>query len=295
MNVAVPTRRVTIDPGGYYYFNRYATVEVTGHTSSSTETESSTKSGSISGIMEGVTETFTGSIIHDKGFMQPNGFFKYPGYATIRPGGEILRYTISKPSGATVTNGGTGDDYITIGKDDWGSSGYESYSITIVYHNGKYSGNDSGSWLHTLSNISISNEWCSDGTLSVSTTSTGYTARITGSSVPNPYYSFNYSGTYTTSTTSYYGTGSMSYYGDIMSVTTTFGSVSYTTKYGTTININVTADRSGTARVTANLRGYSSPTYDYRANVRFTGQYANGATANNVLVDYVNFNGEVYP
>ena len=87
----------------------------------------------------------------------------------------------------------------------------------------------------------------------------------------------------------------MSYYGDIMSVTTTFGSVSYTTKYGTTINVNVTADRSGTARVTANLRGYSSPTYDYRANVRFTGQYANGATANNVLVDYVNFNGEVYP
>lgn len=294
MNIAVPTRRVTIDPGGYYYFNRYATVQVTEHTSSSTETESSTKSGGISGIKEGETETFTGFIIHNKGFEKPDGSFRYPGYATIRPGGEILNYTISKPSGATVTDGGTGDTYITIGKDDWGSSGYESYSITIVYHNGKYSGSASGSWAHTLSSISISNEWCSDGTLSVSTTSTGFTARITGSTVENPYYSFNYSGEYTTSTTSYYGTGSMSYYGDIMSVTTNFGSVSYSST-ASTIYVNVSASSSGTARVTANLRDYSSPTYANYADVRFTGYYANGTKANNVLVDYVNFNGEIYP
>ena len=37
------------------------------------------------------------------------------------------------------------------------------------------------------------------------------------------------------------------------------------------------------------------PVEENRADVRFTGQYANGATANNVLVDYVNFNGVNYP
>lgn len=37
------------------------------------------------------------------------------------------------------------------------------------------------------------------------------------------------------------------------------------------------------------------PVYENRANVRFTGYYDNGAKANNILVDYVNFNGEIYP
>lgn len=294
INQAVPTRRVQTSSGGYYYFNRYATVSVTEHTSTGTATESSTKSGGISGIKEGETETFRGSIRHQASSLQPDGSYKYPGYATVRPGGEILSYTISKPSGVTVSGGGTGDDYITFGKDDWGASGLHEYRITITYANGKYSGNASGSWSHTLSNISISNEWCSDGTLSVSTTSTGYTARITGSTVENPYYSFNYSGDYETTTTSYYGTGSMQYYGDIMSVTTNFGSVSYSTS-GWYIYVNVSASSSGTARVTANLRDYSSPTYANYADVRFTGYYANGTKANNVLVNYVNFNGEIYP
>lgn len=37
------------------------------------------------------------------------------------------------------------------------------------------------------------------------------------------------------------------------------------------------------------------PVKENRADVRFTGYYANGAPANNVLVDWVNFNGDVYP
>lgn len=37
------------------------------------------------------------------------------------------------------------------------------------------------------------------------------------------------------------------------------------------------------------------PTYTTYANVRFTGPCANGAWANDVLVNYINFNGERYP
>ena len=293
INQAVPTRRVQTSAGGYYYFNRYATVSVTEHTSSTTETESGSKSGGISATPVGLTETFTGTIIHTATLTGPNGKVTYPGYATIRPGGEILRYSLI-PMGMSVSAGGTGDTYITFGKDDWGEPGGDSYSVRITYKSGKYSGLDSGSWGHTLSGISISNEWCSDGTLSVSVNPTGYSVSITNSSVTNPYYSFNYSGDYETTTTSYYGTGSMQYYGDIMSVTTNFGSVSYSTS-GWYIYVNVSASSSGTARVTANLRDYSSPTYANYADVRFTGYYANGAKANNVLANYVNFNGEVYP
>ena len=204
-------------------------------------------------------------------------------------------YTLESPSGLTVRDGGTGDTYITFGKDDWGSSGTTDYRVSITYLSGTYGGRDSGNWVHTLSRISISNEWCSSGELSVGVSSTGYTATIRGSNVNNPDYSFNYSGEYTTSTTNYYGTGSIRNYGDdIMSVTSNFGSVSYSTS-GSTIYVNVSASSSGTAKVTANLRGYSSPSYTTYADVRFTGYYANGAKANNVLANYINFNGEVYP
>lgn len=294
INQAVPTRRVTTDPGGYYYFNRWTNVSVTAHTSTTTATESSTKSGGISGAKDSRVEQFTGTIRHDYGSAEPDGSWRYPGYATVHPGGEILNYVLL-PFEMTVLEGGIGYDYITFGKKDWGGTGSTEYRVSIMYATGTYSGSASGNWEHTLSGISISNEWCSSGTLSVSTTSTGFTASVTGSSESNPSYSFNYSGTYTTSTISYYGTGSISYYGDIMSVTSNFGSVYYSVRDGTTIDVTVVASTSGTARVTANLRGYNSPTYGDRADVRFTGYYANGARANNVLVDYVNFNGNIYP
>lgn len=297
MNIAVPTRQVTIDPGGYYYFNRYATVEVTEHTSSSTEPRYGTKGGDITGIKDGKTETFTGTIRHDSGQLGPDGEVTYPGYATIYPGGEILTYSIKSPLGVSIRSGGTGDTFISFGKSDWGSAGTKKYNVSITYAPGTYTGRKSGDWWmgEPLSNISITNEWCNDGDISVSTSPTGYSVTITNATTSSLSFSFDYSGDYETTTTSYYGTGSMSYYGDIMSVTTNFGSVSYSTRYGTTINVNVTASSSGTARVTANLRGYSSPEYDTRANVRFTGHYTNGATANNVLADYVNFNGVDYP
>lgn len=296
INQAVPTRLVTIDPGGYYYFNRYATVSVTNaYTVPVPATEEGSKSGVIDGIKEGTSETFTGFIKHDVAQPEPNGEVTYPGFAIVYPGGKILTYTIEYPEGVHIRSGGTGYTFISFGKNDWGSSGSTDYSISITYATGTYGGADTGTWEHPLTRIIISNGWCSSGRLEVATNSNGYTARVISAAVNNPRYSFDYSGEYESTITRYYGTGSMQYYGDIMSVTTNFGSVSYSTRYGTTINVNVTANSSGKARVTANLRAYRDPDQEYRANVRFTGYYANGTKANNVLANYVNFNGERYP
>lgn len=296
INQAVPTRRVQTSSGGYYYFDRSTTVSVaTAYTVPVTATEEGSKSGVIDGIKQGTSETFTGFIKHDEAQIGPDGETTYPGYATIYLGGPIFNYHIDTPSGVYATAGGFDDTYITFGKADWGYSGTSPYSINITYGLGTFGGGDNGTWEHTLTNISISNEWCSSGEMVVAVNSNGYIARVSNSIYENIQYSFDYSGEYESTTTRYYGTGSMRYYGDIMSVTTNFGSVSYSTRYGTTINVNVTANSSGTARVTANLRDYRSPTYANYADVRFTGYYANGAKANNILVDHVNFDGEIYP
>lgn len=294
MNTAVPTRMVQTGGGQYYTFKRSTTVSVTGHESTETATEGSNPTGHGTGIKNAVTKTFTGTIRHESGLIGPNGTSTYPGYATVYPGGEILDYTLSMPFGMEVRSGGTGDTFITFGK-DFPSSGTTPYRISITYTTGTYSYHTSGSWNHTLSSISISNEWCSNGAIAVSTSSTGYSVTITEMTSTSVDWSFRYSGTYTTTTTSYYGTGTITYYGDIVSVSTNFGSVSYTTRYGNTMTVNVSASGPGTALVTGTFGDYSSPTYTTYANARFTGQYANGASAVNAQVDYIYFNGERYP
>lgn len=296
INQAVPTRIVQTSSGGYYYFNKYATVSVTNaYTVPVPATEEGSKSGVIDGVKEADTKPFYGTIRHNVAQHEPNGAVTYPGFATVYPGGEILTYTIESPAGVYIRSGGTGNTFISFGKDDWLSSGSTDYSISITYAIGTYAGRDIGTWEHTLTNISISNKWCSSGELEVSVNSNGYSAQVLHATVNNPRYSFDYSGEYETTTTSYYGTGTIIYSGnDIMWVTSNFGSVSYTNSFST-IYVNVTANSSGTARVTANLRGYRFPSYTTYADVRFTGYYANGTKANNVLANYVNFNGERYP
>lgn len=295
INQAVPTRSVQTGGGRYEYYQKSTTVSVTAHTVPVTATEEGSKSGVIDGIKEGTSETFTGFIKHDEAQIGPNSETTYPGYATIYPGGPIFDYTIDTPSGVSVTAGGLDDTYITFGKADWGYSGSSPYSINITYGLGTYAGEDSGTWEHTLSVISTSNEWCSSGELVVSVNSNGYTAHVNNSIYKNPQYSFDYRGNYTTEGNIYYGTGVINDSGGIRQVTTNFGSVSYNqTIYGE-ILVNVTANSCGVATVTADLQRYIPPSYTTYADVRFTGYYANGTKANNILVDYVNFDGVNYP
>lgn len=170
--------------------------------------------------------------------------------------------------------------------------------VSYIKSNG-YSGSSGGSWSPTPYYIdSIGPVTTNSGSGSISQYGTsGYIVAVSGASSSRVSYSFPYEGHYTTSSTSYKGSGSIrvpaSY--DITSVSSNKGSVSYS-RSGDYVNYNVSSSSSGSARVTAYYTyQYYVPTYSTYADVKFTGYYANGASAVNVNANSINFNGEIYP
>ena len=169
--------------------------------------------------------------------------------------------------------------------------------VSYTKSNG-YSGSSGGSWSPTPYYIdSIGPVTTNSGSGSISQYGTsGYIVAVSGASSSRVSYSFPYGGYYITSSTSYKGSGSIrvpsSY--DITSVSSNKGSVSYS-RSGDYVNYNVTSSSSGSARVTAYYTyQYYVPTYSTYADVKFTGHYANGASAVNVNANSINFNGEIY-
>ena len=161
-----------------------------------------------------------------------------------------------------------------------------------------YSGSKGGSYNYSsVSNPTFSSVTTNSGYGSATGGSAAWSVSISGASSSSATYSFSVNYTVSSSYTRYQGSGSVYVPSSASSFRFTSnkgGSFSYR-KNGTTLSYslnNVTS--SGTAHVTVS---YSYPVTDYTtyADARFTGQYANGASAVNAQVNYIYFNGERYP
>lgn len=307
MNVAVPTKQV--QTGGHYEdasSSNSDTCSLQACTSSSTHNTSGTKTGTISCTQETVS-TSSSSTASSIGSGSTSQIISCPNYVGNASPFAYLYGANSSYFMAEITNftapSASGDASLAVHVSATNPR-YEDYrwnlSLGVNYTaSSGYSGSSGGSWSPTPYYIdSIGPVTTNSGSGSISQYGTsGYTVAVSGASSSRVSYSFPYEGHYTTTSTSYKGSGSIrvpaSY--NITSVSSNKGSVSYS-RSGDYVNYNVTSSISGSARVTAYYTyQYYVPTYSTYADVKFTGYYANGASAVNVNANSINFNGEIYP
>lgn len=224
---------------------------------------------SISCSSRGWTASFVNKSIDSNGYA--SGFFK----VTKIGNNQELPWVVS------IAATGFREYSYQYGSNSTGVSG--GYGIASVSTTTSYA-TVSASGQRVYANVNIPNYNASRHTYTVDFTPTvysGYSSASDSASLTfTPDSALRVSGTAPTSTSGLYSSspsvtwresdreGSLA--GDSVSCTYNFISYSYS---------NVWVD----------------PVQENRADVRFTGQYANGATANNILADYVNFNGDVYP
>lgn len=315
MNIAVPTRRVQTGGGYTDYARNNMTTSVTACTTTqefhiSGEHHGGTaylsfqrydRSGTAtiavsSPLYSGNHEWSTNYTVYSASGLRldsgSSGTYSYSGNSRLVVDSVSSRISSNKSLIVTVqghvTNGTNRPDLV--------AKGNVKVSWTAVDNHG-YGTSVSGNWNHSpVTSASTYNRTVDSGNISVSTSATGYTATISKATTTPVDWSFYANYNYEEEETTYKGEGHVTIpsYGSFVSVTTNFGSIDYTIE-SKRAYYTITADRAGTARVSANYSYYVSPSYTTYANVKFTGHYANGASAVNVNANYINFNGEIYP
>lgn len=315
MNTAVPTRRVQTG-GGYtsYARNNVTTSVVACTTTAGYRVEGEHHSGTAylslqrddksgtatiavsSPLYSGNHEWSTNYTVYSASGLRldsgSSGTYSYSGNTRLVVDSVSSRISSNKSLIVTVqghvTNGANRPDLVARGNVIVGWEAVDNHG---------YGTNVSGSWNHSpVTNASTYSRTVDSGSISVSTSATGYTATISKATTTPVDWSFYANYNYEEEETTYKGEGNVTIpsYGSFVSVTTNFGSIDYTIQ-SKRAYYTITADRAGTARVSANYSYYVSPSYTTYANARFTGPYANGAWANNVQVNYIYLNEERYP
>lgn len=309
MNTAVPTR--VVSSGGQYISDYSATtISITAHGGgTSTTTHSGTESGTSYVSRQTSSATGSNSARH---------------YVTSNFTGAPYSFTVSLPnyySGGTVRGSVNGtnirlvDCYLDNVSNNKATVSYHLTSTSSIYRyvtvsatvsytrSDGYGGRVTGQWEHSnVDVISAGPVTVNSGSATISSTnSSGYALSVSGASSNRISYSFPFR--YNTSTvnpTVYYGTGYVTgipSYASTHPPTTNFGRITDSDRDydNNRYFVNVSASSSGTAYVRVNYGYTTAITNTTYANARFTGQYANGASAVNAQVNYIYFNGERYP